>query len=98
GRGCIEHPAFPAPSLIFEGDVSQNSDAIAPRECGVIPSGLFDIQIGSSRHRRSIHPVMPALVAGIHALLRATPQERGWRDQSPTMTMSRTGFAGQKSG
>src|SRR5215813_9179786 len=44
GCGCIEHPAFPAPSLIFEGDVSQNSDAIAPRECGVTSSGLFDIK------------------------------------------------------
>jgi hypothetical protein len=35
GRGCIKHPAFPAPSL-YQGDVWQNSDAIASRECGSV--------------------------------------------------------------
>src|SRR5215475_27518 len=35
----------------------------------------------------SFHLVMPALVAGIHALLRATRQERGWRARRPATTM-----------
>jgi hypothetical protein len=40
---------------------------------------------GTSRERRSIHLVMPALVAGIHALLQVTRQDRGLPGQGPAM-------------
>jgi len=74
GCGCGWRPAFPAPSSFREGS-THHSDAIAPRECGDVCSSLFDIQIGSSRQRRSIHLVMPALVAGIHVLLTVAQAE-----------------------
>jgi hypothetical protein len=41
GCGCSGHPAFPAPSVIG-GRLTQQLGRIAPRECGRLPSLLFD--------------------------------------------------------
>src|SRR6267378_5127234 len=45
GCGCIVRPAFPAPSVLRRGKHSQNLGRIPPRECGRIPSRLFENRI-----------------------------------------------------
>jgi len=40
GRGCGQHPAFPAPSYFSEGGSHNNSGAFAPRECGFMSAFL----------------------------------------------------------
>ena len=45
GHGCGLHPAFPAPSQFWRARAKHHSDAMAPRDCGLASSWLFDIQI-----------------------------------------------------
>jgi hypothetical protein len=44
GHGCGQHPAFPAPSRFSRAMPAIARARNAPRECGRVPSLLFDIQ------------------------------------------------------
>jgi hypothetical protein len=62
--GASAHPAFPAPSLFSRVDPA-NPDAIAPRECGIVPSRCLTIKSGSA-------PLPAAAFAGCSFLVSRT--------------------------
>src|SRR5262249_48467548 len=68
-RACRGHPR------LASGNASRTW--IAETRPGHDGAERITSDFGSSRERRSIHLVMPALVAGVDALLHATLQERG---------------------
>jgi hypothetical protein len=48
-RGCNRHPAFPAPSVLKEGESDASLGRIAPRECGRISSRCLKFEYEERR-------------------------------------------------
>ena len=89
GPGCSAHPAFPAPSPSFEGDLRQSSGALPRRgNAESRPQGCLtsksDRQDSSSGERRTPLPRHARACRGIHVLLTTALAEAG---QRPSMTM-----------
>ena len=74
-RGCSAHPAFPAPSVFEEGEADAKLGRIAPRECGLASSTVFEIDL-------QILPV----IASHRARIRATRWLAMTRKELATMS------------
>src|SRR6266852_6107874 len=59
GCGCIEHPAFPAPSVFLGEWFLQKLGRIAPRDCGVVFG--VDVIARSEATKQSIVTIVPAV-------------------------------------
>ena len=86
GRDKVFGPAMTTEERIWHGSRRENGESY--------PHGSLTFKSDSLTQQWSIHLVMPALVAGIHALTVPQAQDRGWPGRRPAMTQTGTPATG----